>query len=139
MSNNDVVIASEAGERSPLILRFPVEYEGRFIRQTSCPSKYGHVVLRFEPVDEPGVMLRWNVDEDVIPSSFKQSVADGIAEALRNHARFEHYVLNQARVTVVGGSYNSTDSTEFAYKVAAALAVEALTQSDALTPKRWAT
>jgi hypothetical protein len=134
MAESEILIEPDPNGRTPVTIRSRVEREGRYIRQTSEPGAFGHVFLRFEPADQGGLRLRWDVGEETIASAYMPFIARGISEVLLNDHRFEKSFLTRTIVTVIGGSQNITDSSGFAFKVAAVLAFQAMLDATELEP-----
>ncbi|RLC72847.1 MAG: elongation factor G [Chloroflexi bacterium] len=101
-----------------------VRSEGRFIRQTGGRGQYGHVVLLIEPL-EPGAGFQFvdQVQGGVIPREFIPAVEAGAREALETGVLLGCPIVD-VRVTLLDGSYHEVDSSEFAFKMAASIAVK---------------
>jgi elongation factor G len=106
-----------------------VQAEGKFIHQTGGHGQYGHVVLMIEPLfTEDG---HWNreiefesrVGSDIVPREYWRAVERGAKQAL-GCGILAGYPVVGARVTLVGGSFHSVDSSDLAFEQAAAIAVE---------------
>lgn len=96
--------------------------EGRYVRQASPPSHYGHVILEVAPyVGTHEFLLVWAVGEEVIPSEFREAVWEGIQSFATDYFR-ETGPLVGVRVTVTGGSCHAVDSQAMSYRIAASLA-----------------
>jgi len=96
--------------------------EGRYVRQTSPPSHYGHVILEIGPHQGAhDFLLVWAVGEDVIPSEFREAVREGIQNVALNNVG-EWGPLTGIQVTITGGSYHEVDSHAASYRIAASLA-----------------
>ncbi|MBN1268175.1 MAG: elongation factor G, partial [Kiritimatiellae bacterium] len=91
-------------------------------KQTGGRGQYGEVYLRVEPrgpSDE-----EWFIDDIVggaIPSNFLPAVQKGLNEGMAKGAVAGYPVVN-VRVSVYDGSYHEVDSSEIAFKIAAARA-----------------
>lgn len=101
-----------------------VRSEGRFIRQTGGRGQYGHVVLLIEPL-EPGARFQFvdQVQGGVIPREFIPAVEAGAREALETGVLLGCPIVD-VRITLLDGSYHEVDSSEFAFKMAASIAVK---------------
>ncbi len=103
--------------------------EGKFIRQTGGHGQYGHVVLVVEPVlTDDGhwaadIEFVANVGSDVVPREYVPAVERGAREALGGGV-LAGYPIVGAKVTLIGGSFHSVDSSDLAFEQAAAIAVE---------------
>lgn len=106
-------------------IRGVVEQEGEFIREAGGRGQYGHVKVRLEPLkDEHGEFSYEFVDEitdNVIPKEFIPAVDQGIQDQMRNGVIAGHRLIG-VKATLIGGSFHEVDSSEMAFKIAAALA-----------------
>ena len=134
-----MAVSAPAG--TPLFtLRDAVSAEGKFIRQSGCPSKYGHVFLRIEPKPEDaGLRLEWLVPEDVIPKDFLSGSFDGLATAAERTELAGGGRIAGVRMVITGGSWHETDSNDMAFHVAAAIAFQQAVENAALVPLRVTT
>lgn len=100
------------------------EAEGKYIRQSGGRGQYGHVWLRVEPL-ERGKNFEF-VDEiksGAIPQEFIPAVEKGVKEAAQKGV-LAGYPLQDIRVTLYDGSFHEVDSSEFAFKIAASIALQ---------------
>jgi elongation factor G len=106
-------------------IRGVVEQEGEFIREAGGRGQYGHVKVRLEPLkDEHGEFSYEFVDEitdNVIPKEFISAVDQGIQDQMRNGVIAGHRLIG-VKATLIGGSFHEVDSSEMAFKIAAAMA-----------------
>ena len=113
--------------------------EGRYIRQSSPPSHYGHVILEVAPhevaPDAGGhdYLLVWAVDEETIPSEYREAVWEGIECFATDYSR-EAGPLVGVRVTVTGGSHHAVDSKAASYRIAAGIAFKNAVVEAGVTP-----
>ncbi len=101
----------------------PVDAEGRFVRQSGGRGQFGHVKVRFEPLD-PGSGFEF---EDatvggVIPREYIRPVQEGIKDALEGGV-IAGYPIVDVKATLYDGSYHEVDSSEMAFRIAGSLAV----------------
>ena len=104
-------------------IRGTAECEGKFIRQTGGHGQYGHVWIRFEPNEGKGFEF---VDATVggsVPKEFIKPTQQGLEDALSN-GLIAGYPIVDIKATLFDGSYHDVDSSEQAYKIAAALALK---------------
>ncbi len=103
-----------------------IEHEAKFIRQTGGRGQYGHVKLRLEPLqDEDGNYVYEFADSivgGVIPKQYIPSIDKGIAEQMQNGVLAGHPLIG-VKATLVDGSFHEVDSSEMAFKIAAAMAL----------------
>jgi len=103
--------------------------EGKFIRQTGGHGQYGHVVLQVEPLfTEDGhwsrnVEFQSEVSADVVPKEYIPDVERGSRDALGSGILAGYPVVG-VKVTLIGGSFHSVDSSALAFDQAAAIAIE---------------
>lgn len=98
--------------------------EGKYIRQSGGRGQYGHVWLRVEPLERgKGFEFVDAIKSGVIPNEFIPAVEKGIREAL-DKGVIAGYPLVDLKVTLYDGSYHDVDSSEIAFKIAAAMALQ---------------
>ncbi|MGB0637610.1 MAG: elongation factor G [Gammaproteobacteria bacterium] len=96
--------------------------EAKFVRQTGGRGQYGHVILKIEPlVQGEGFEFVNQIVGGAIPKDYIGAVEKGVQEALQNGVLAGYKVVD-VRVTLYDGSYHDVDSSEVAFKVAAAMA-----------------
>ena len=102
----------------------PSEAEGRFVRQTGGHGQYGHVVVRFEPLEKgKGFEFVEAIKGGTIPRKFIGPAEAGIKEAMQNGV-LAGYPLVDVKATLVDGSYHDVDSSDLAFKMAGSLALK---------------
>jgi elongation factor G len=105
------------------------EAEGKFIRQTGGHGQYGHVVLIIQPIStEDGhwsrdIEFESKVSGQMVPREYVPAVERAVRDALGSGVLAGYPVVG-IRVTLIGGSFHSVDSSELAFEQAAAIAVE---------------
>jgi elongation factor G len=98
--------------------------EGRFVRQTGGRGKFGHVVLKVEPL-EPGSGFEF-IDAVVggaIPREYIGAVEDGVMKALET-GTIAGYPVVDVKVTLYDGSYHEVDSDSLSFEIAGSMAVK---------------
>ena len=96
--------------------------ENKFIRQASGKGQYGHVIVDVEPAARGfGFEVKAAVKKTDIPTEFIPAVIEGIEDSART-GYVAGYPMTDMVVTITGGSYDDTDSTEIAFKAAASMA-----------------
>ncbi|GAB3625944.1 elongation factor G [Pandoraea terrae] len=99
--------------------------EGRFIHQTGGHGQYGHVILSLRPgARGSGVRFENAVSGGAVPRQFIPAVEQGVRDATDAGA-LAGYPVTDIEVRLEGGSSHSVDSSEFAYRTAAAHACQA--------------
>lgn len=104
-------------------VRKKVSEEGKFIRQSGGRGQYGHCVIEIEP--QPigkGFEFVNEIKQGRIPREFIPAVEKGVREALDGGA-LAGYPIVDIKVTLVDGSFHEVDSSEMAFKIAAAMAL----------------
>ena len=105
-------------------IRRVVEQEGKFVRQTGGRGQYGHVWLRLEPGEAgSGYEFVNNIVGGVIPREYIPAVNKGVSEQLGNGV-LAGYPVVDIKVTLYDGSYHDVDSSEVAFKMAAAMSLK---------------
>ncbi len=100
-----------------------VQAIGRFIRQTGGRGQYGHVVVELEPLEPgAGVEIETRIVGGAIPLSFLPAAERGARRALTGGLK--GYQVVDVRVRIVDGSSHDVDSSEIAFEIAGAWAVE---------------
>ncbi len=107
----------------------PVDAEGKYIRQSGGRGQYGHVRVKFEPLERgSGFTFENKIIGGTIPKEYIPAVEDGIKEALSSGS-LGGYPVVDIKATLYDGSYHEVDSSEIAFKIAGSLATkEALTK-----------
>lgn len=101
------------------------EAEGKFIKQSGGRGQYGHVYLKVEPLARgKGFEFVNDIVGGVIPKEFIPAIQKGVVEALTAGVLGGYQVVD-CKVSVYDGSYHDVDSSEIAFKIAAAMAFRA--------------
>lgn len=110
-------------------IRNSCEIEGKFVRQSGGRGQYGHVWIKFEPLDD-GDELEF-VNEIVggaVPKEYIPAVQKGISEQMQNGI-LAGYPLLGLKATLFDGSFHDVDSNEMAFKIAGSMATKKLAES----------
>ena len=100
-----------------------VRSEGEFVRQVGARNLYGRVVLRLDPlVAGSGFEFENETKESIFPQEFVPEVEEGLSESLDSGV-LAGYTLVDLRVTLLGGTFDEEESSEMAFKAAAAMAL----------------
>lgn len=98
------------------------DVEGKYIKQSGGRGQYGHVNIKFEPLERgKGFEFENKVVGGTVPREFIPAVQKGLEEAL-NTGVLGGYPAVDFKATLYDGSYHDVDSSELAFKVAASLA-----------------
>jgi elongation factor G len=92
--------------------------EGKYIRQSGGKGQYGHVVVRFEPI-EFGKRFEFEdkTKGGVIPKEFIKPIETGIDDAMQS-GEVAGYPVVGVKAVLLDGSYHEVDSSEMAFKIA---------------------
>jgi elongation factor G len=98
--------------------------EGHFVHQSGGRGQYGHVILELRPTDSgSGLRFENAIRAGVIPKQFIPAVEQGVRDAAQNGV-LGGYAVTDILVRLHGGSSHPLDSTELAFRNAAALAFQ---------------
>ncbi len=101
------------------------EAEGKYIRQSGGRGQYGHCWLKVESLSRgQGFEFVDSIKGGVVPKEYIPAIEKGVKEALQKGVIAE-YPLVDIRVTLYDGSYHEVDSSEIAFKIAGAMALQA--------------
>ncbi|MBE3574623.1 MAG: elongation factor G [Firmicutes bacterium] len=103
-------------------IRGTTKVEGKHKKQTGGRGQYGHVWLELEPLP-PGGGFEF-VDKifgGAVPRQYIPAVEKGVRETMAEGV-LAGYPVVDVRVTLYDGSYHPVDSSELAFKIAAAMA-----------------
>ncbi len=101
-----------------------VESESTFERQTGGKNQFGHVLIKFEPLRNGTPFKFFNTaSSDAVPTEFVDAIKEGVRDAMSSGV-IAGYPMTGIRATLVGGSWHEADSTEIAFKIAAATALQ---------------
>ena len=105
--------------------------EGRFIRQTGGRGQYGHVILGLRPGSRgSGIRFENASRGGVIPPQFVPAVEQGVRDGTQSGVLAGHQVTD-VEVRLQGGSSHPIDSSDLAFRTAAAMAFrDGLRQGD---------
>ncbi|QJC33795.1 elongation factor G [Enterobacteriaceae endosymbiont of Donacia provostii] len=99
--------------------------EGKYIKQTGGRGQYGHVVIDISPLKTPknntGYLFTNDIKGGVIPNEYISAIDKSIQEQLKSGPMANYPVVNIS-VRLHYGSYHDVDSSELAFKLAAAIA-----------------
>ena len=106
-------------------IRKKVEVQGRHKKQSGGHGQFGDVWIRFEPQDESDDLI---FNEEVfggsVPKNFFPAVEKGLRESASKGV-LAGYPMVGLKATLYDGSYHPVDSSEMAFKMAAAAAYKA--------------
>ncbi|OGB84227.1 translation elongation factor G [candidate division TM6 bacterium RIFCSPHIGHO2_12_FULL_32_22] len=103
-------------------IRRPIDVEGKYIKQSGGRGQYGHVRIKFEPKERgTGFEFENKIIGGTIPREFIAPVQKGLEEAM-TAGILAGYPVVDFKAILYDGSYHDVDSSEMAFKIAAALA-----------------
>lgn len=102
-------------------IRKKVRAEGKHKKQTGGHGQYGHVIIEFEPCDSDEMVFEEKVFGGSVPKNYFPAVEKGLRECVQ-HGTIAGYPVVNLKATLLDGSYHPVDSSEMAFKLAAALA-----------------
>ncbi len=96
---------------------------GKFIQQTGGHGQYGHVVIQMEPQEMPGqgISFEDKIKSGAIPREFIPAVKEGVMGTAKSGC-LAGYPVTDIKITLIDGSFHEVDSSEMAFKMAAAIA-----------------
>ncbi|WP_290522965.1 elongation factor G [Alcanivorax sp.] len=100
------------------------DVEGKFVKQSGGRGQYGHVKVRFEPIDrDEEFQFAEEIHGGTVPKEYFGAVQKGIDEQLQAGVLAGYPILG-VKATLYDGSYHEVDSNENAFRMAGALAVK---------------
>jgi len=99
------------------------EAEGRFVRQSGGKGQFGHVKMRFEPIEGGGFEFVNEIVGGSVPREFIKPTEQGIKEAMERGI-VAGYPMTGVRAILYDGSYHDVDSSEMAFKIAGSMAYQ---------------
>jgi len=99
-----------------------VTSQGRLVKQTGGHGQFAHVVIEVEPLPSgEGFLFEERLRGDSIPRNYLSAVKAGIQDAMQKGVLAGHPVVD-VKVTVVDGKHHEVDSSDMAFRTAAAMA-----------------
>ena len=102
-------------------IRKTVQVQGRHKKQTGGHGQFGDVWIEFSPCDSEGLEFGERVVGGSVPKGFFPAVEKGLRECIQKGPLAGYPVVGLSAV-LYDGSYHPVDSSEMAFKTAAALA-----------------
>ncbi|MEX2053104.1 MAG: elongation factor G, partial [Candidatus Paceibacterota bacterium] len=98
--------------------------EGKYVKQSGGRGQYGHVWLRVEPQERgKGFEFVNAIKSGAIPQEFIPAIEKGVKESV-DKGVVAGFPMVDTKVTVYDGSYHDVDSSEVAFKIAGAMALQ---------------
>ncbi|NLW06750.1 MAG: elongation factor G [Clostridia bacterium] len=95
--------------------------EGKHKKQTGGHGQYGHVFIDISPLPDNEFEFTETIFGGAVPRQYIPAVEKGIREAMQEGI-LAGYPVTNIKVNLADGSYHTVDSSEMAFKIAAALA-----------------
>ena len=95
--------------------------EGKHKKQSGGSGQYGHVKIQFEPGLTEDMIFEEKVFGGSVPKNYFPAVEKGLRDSCE-HGVLAGYPVVNLKATLLDGSYHPVDSSEIAFKTAAALA-----------------
>ncbi len=102
-------------------IRKKVQVQGRHKKQTGGHGQFGDVWIEFEPCESEGLEFGERVVGGSVPKGFFPAVEKGLRECIQK-GPLAGYPVVGLKATLYDGSYHPVDSSEMAFKMAAAIA-----------------
>lgn len=98
---------------------------GRLVKQTGGHGQFAHVVIEMEPLEPgQGFVFEDKLRGSSIPRNYLPAIRAGIRDAMEKGILADHPVVD-LKVTIVDGKYHEVDSSDMAFRAAAAMAFRA--------------
>lgn len=105
-------------------IRKKVQVQGKYKKQTGGHGQYGDVWIEFEPCESEQMEFGERVVGGSVPKNYFPAVEKGLRECVQK-GPLAGYPVVGLRATLYDGSYHPVDSSEMAFKMAAAMAYRA--------------
>ena len=102
-------------------IRKKVSVQGRHKKQTGGHGQFGDVWIEFEPCDSDSLEFAERVVGGAVPKGFFPAVEKGLRDCIQK-GTLAGYPMVGLKATLYDGSYHPVDSSEMAFKMAAAIA-----------------
>ena len=100
------------------------DVEGKFVKQSGGRGQYGHVKVKFEPIDrDEEFQFEEQIHGGSVPKEYFGAVQKGIDEQLQSGVLAGYPILG-VKAVLYDGSYHEVDSNENAFRMVGALAVK---------------
>lgn len=103
-------------------IRGTFKKEGKYKKQSGGRGQYGHVFLELDSMPRgEGFVFEDKIVGGVVPRQYIPAVEKGVVEAMEEGI-LAGYPVVDVKVALYDGSYHTVDSSEMAFKIAAAMA-----------------
>ncbi|WP_185873137.1 elongation factor G [Blattabacterium cuenoti] len=96
-----------------------IEHREIYKKQTGGRGKFADILLKLEPgeKEKPGLIFISKIKGGNIPKEYIPSIEKGCKEMMKNGPLFG-YEIDNAKVTILDGSYHSVDSDQLSFELA---------------------
>lgn len=108
-------------------IRKKAQARGQYIRQSGGRGQYGDVVLQVEPREDEEEVFADETKGGRVPQEFIPAVEAGVKQAFFSGI-LGGYPLVNVKATLLDGSHHPVDSSEYAFKTAAFIAIREAAQ-----------
>jgi elongation factor G len=99
-----------------------VRSEGRLVKQTGGHGQFAHVIIEMEPLEPgSGFVFEDQLRGSSIPRTYLSAIKSGIEDAMNKGTLTGHPVVD-VKVAIVDGKHHEVDSSDMAFRAAAAIA-----------------
>lgn len=105
-------------------IRGTVKVQGRHKKQSGGHGQFGDVWIEFMPCDSDTLVFEENIFGGSVPKSYFPAVEKGLQESMKKGV-LAGFPMVGVKAVLYDGSYHPVDSSEMAFKTAAALAFRA--------------
>ena len=105
-------------------IRGTVKVQGRHKKQSGGHGQFGDVWIEFMPCDSEDLVFEENIFGGSVPKSYFPAVEKGLQESMKKGV-LAGFPMVGVKAVLYDGSYHPVDSSEMAFKTAAALAFRA--------------
>ena len=100
----------------------PVHSVGRLVKQTGGHGQFAHVEIEMEPLAPgTGFVFEDQLRGTSIPRTYLPAIERGVEDAMQEGVLAQYPVVD-VKVTLVDGKYHEVDSSDMAFRTAAAMA-----------------
>lgn len=108
-----------------------VDVEGKYKKQSGGAGHYGHVLIKFSPIEEEFVFIS-DVHGGTVPKQYFPAVEKGLLESMKKGV-LGGFPATGIKAVLYDGSFHSVDSNEFDFKMAASFAYKkAMLEGDSI-------
>lgn len=98
-----------------------VKVQGKHKKQSGGHGQFGDVWIEFEPTDSDTLVFEEKIFGGAVPKNYFPAVEKGLQDSVKKGVLAGYPVVG-LKATLVDGSYHPVDSSEMAFKTAAAIA-----------------